>query len=531
MRKRTGGTFTVVQEHYLRDDLGCHSSHCITCPQDTIWLPSSSHYMIPDADAILDFLEILELPQVTGVIYLASVVQEVHKRGTQRTSSRLSDPRRQNLYFDDQHRADTWLMLKDRLDSYSSMESFSQTKIPMKVDDKLEEKSRKHQNDHLWIAMQVVAEWFARHLNEKVPIVIVSSALKNTILSSDTELDNLLSALTLESTKKHSTLPSSVKLVNTSQYFQQYWGQDSNLMELYDSLLPLRDETFGEGNVVPGGTVSGARKGGVVYKEHVPVYVVEEGVKVGTIRVGVFSPSTQSPTRSFVRSSSTGGVALDDVFVPDRSLQNRAIAGDVVAVRILPRTQWRNSDSTANSQEFSVENGDKSSILTDGETAINEDMSVWDSWQGAEEDIAVEDEGLSRCEVMTGEIVRIMQRTQRDYVACLHLEDENRLAEKESVRSEALLCVPMDSRIPLVRVRTRQGKQLIGQRFLVRIDGWELSSSVPQGHVLRILGPIGDLDAECASILVANDIISAPFSTGFTVENSRGRTSHKARFA
>jgi hypothetical protein len=32
---------------------------------------------IPDAQAILDYQELLELPQLTGVIYLASVVKEV----------------------------------------------------------------------------------------------------------------------------------------------------------------------------------------------------------------------------------------------------------------------------------------------------------------------------------------------------------------------------------------------------------------------------------------------------------------------
>lgn len=36
-----------------------------------------SSMQIPDAQAVLEYQEILELPQLTGVIYLASVVKEV----------------------------------------------------------------------------------------------------------------------------------------------------------------------------------------------------------------------------------------------------------------------------------------------------------------------------------------------------------------------------------------------------------------------------------------------------------------------
>lgn len=34
-------------------------------------------FQIPDAQAVLDYQEILELPQLTGVIYLASVIKDV----------------------------------------------------------------------------------------------------------------------------------------------------------------------------------------------------------------------------------------------------------------------------------------------------------------------------------------------------------------------------------------------------------------------------------------------------------------------
>jgi exoribonuclease R len=44
-----------------------------------------------------------------------------------------------------------------------------------------------------------------------------------------------------------------------------------------------------------------------------------------------------------------------------------------------------------------------------------------------------------------------------------------------------------------VRVRTRDGARLIGQRFVVRVDAWLRASRWPDGHVVRLLGGLTDL--------------------------------------
>lgn len=46
----------------------------------------------------------------------------------------------------------------------------------------------------------------------------------------------------------------------------------------------------------------------------------------------------------------------------------------------------------------------------------------------------------------------------------------------------------------------------------MRIDSWETDSTYPNGHFVRSLGIIGDLEAEVAAILVENDIRAPPFS-------------------
>lgn len=49
-------------------------------------------------------------------------------------------------------------------------------------------------------------------------------------------------------------------------------------------------------------------------------------------------------------------------------------------------------------------------------------------------------------------------------------------------------------------------------RFVVRIDYWLADSQYPHGHVVQILGPIGDLETEVAALLVENEITASGFT-------------------
>lgn len=58
---------------------------------------------------------------------------------------------------------------------------------------------------------------------------------------------------------------------------------------------------------------------------------------------------------------------------------------------------------------------------------------------------------------------------------------------------EAVLCMPMDRRLPLLRLRSRQLLQLVGQRFVVRVDSWQRDSRHPSCHFVRTLGALNDM--------------------------------------
>ena len=48
--------------------------------------------------------------------------------------------------------------------------------------------------------------------------------------------------------------------------------------------------------------------------------------------------------------------------------------------------------------------------------------------------------------------------------------------------------------------------------MVVRMDSWESTSLYPNGHMVRVLGRVGELETEVQTILIENGIHLAPFS-------------------
>ncbi|XP_061227155.1 DIS3-like exonuclease 1 isoform X2 [Neopsephotus bourkii] len=109
----------------------------------------------------------------------------------------------------------------------------------------------------------------------------------------------------------------------------------------------------------------------------------------------------------------------------------------------------------------------------------------------------------------TGKVVGIIQRNWRDYVVTFPSREES---QPQGRNAQKVLVTPWDYRIPKIRISTQQAEALQDYRVVVRIDSWESTSLYPNGHFVRVLGRIGDLEGEIAAILVENSICVAPFS-------------------
>jgi exoribonuclease R len=70
----------------------------------------------------------------------------------------------------------------------------------------------------------------------------------------------------------------------------------------------------------------------------------------------------------------------------------------------------------------------------------------------------------------------------------------------------ALFLRPVNAKIPLIRVSTAFPWLYAGKRVCVMVDGWRADEPCPFGHVVRLLGDVGDTAAEHEVILSEFDV-------------------------
>ncbi|KAM4677957.1 DIS3-like exonuclease 1 isoform 2-T2 [Discoglossus pictus] len=290
--------------------------------------------------------------------------------------------------------------------------------------------------------------WYYQHCQGRVPIVMV------------TEDEEVIG--------RYSNETGGVFVVSFKNYLETFWPDLKSALELYESLRETQRERESESR----------ESNGREYPEHLPLEVLEAGIKSGRFKQGILNVNKhRSQMEAFVRLQGFGGKETDmqsDVLIYGNKARNRAIHGDTVAVELLPKSEWKG----------------RTGALCENE--------------------ADEKTGETHSDVMTtGRVVGVLQRNWRDYVVTFPAIEEIQTQGKNAQR---ILVTPWDYRIPRIRISTQQAEALQDNRVVVRIDSWESSSLYPNGHFVRVLGHIGDLEAEIATILVENSISVKPFS-------------------
>ncbi len=181
---------------------------------------------------------------------------------------------------------------------------------------------------------------------------------------------------------------------------------------------------------------------------------------------------------------------VNGIFIPSKHAMNRAMHGDVVVVRVEPEDAWLASRVHVVDEDEGVRASDVSS-------------------------------SASHPPRRTGAVVAIIQRKTTDVVACMDAVDEEELVRNPHVKRNGALCVPMDGKLVKVKLLTRRAHELIGQRFIVRIDRWQTHQRYPDGHLVRVLGPAGDVDVEMSALLARFNIPSEPFGAATLAELPR----------
>ena len=218
-----------------------------------------------------------------------------------------------------------------------------------------------------------------------------------------------------------------------------------------------------------------------IYEDHQPLSKLKSGVKSGRLFQGSFQASRYNPFE--------GHVFLEDkqVFIHGKLHVNRACQDDVVAIEMLPETEWKSF------YETTVDDDDDEQSSKN----VNEDEEEKIPKKKRKKKNTSEDAPCAK-------VVGIIKRTWRPLCGAL---------EQSAVKSGVShLFKPADSRFPKVRIETRQYQALLGNRIIVVIDAWPKDSKFPLGHYTRNLGKIGVKSTENEVLLLEHDIPHQPFS-------------------
>jgi exosome complex exonuclease DIS3/RRP44 len=226
---------------------------------------------------------------------------------------------------------------------------------------------------------------------------------------------------------------------------------------------------------------------------------IQAGLQSGTLHSGTITISPYN----FLEATVSNPTGAKPFLLIGRENINRAVHGDIVAIEILPETEWRGSTETIVDQED----------VTRDEGADNEagEEQVGDVVEAREKRILVETSRTDK--EITAKVVGVVKRNWRTYVG--HIVPSSIPPGPASSRTPTnVFLLPLQRQIPKIRIRTRRPQALLNQRVLVVIDGWPATSRYPEGHFVRALGQIESREAETEAVLVEWDVIYRGFSEG-----------------
>ena len=207
--------------------------------------------------------------------------------------------------------------------------------------------------------------------------------------------------------------------------------------------------------------------------EHLSEEKILEGLKNKTLVKGRLNVTKENPKEAFVVVSNG-----DSHFVNGQLGHfNRSLHHDIVILQPLPPSEWGRPIGKRRLVHHRDDDDDNNQ-------------------QGIETDTTPP--------VPSARVVAIVEVSQRQFVATMvdaPMNDES-----------ACLVIPMDIRIPKIRLRTSGWRRFLGNRLLVQINAWEIGSNYPSGHCVEILGPVADLETEIKCLLHENGIDVLPFS-------------------
>lgn len=247
-------------------------------------------------------------------------------------------------------------------------------------------------------------------------------------------------------------------------------------------------------------TIKEKRPNEMLYPEYYSMSKMMTGIKNGLLHQGIFNVSPYNYLEGSIRVPAFQKPLL----ILGRENINRAIDGDLVVVEVLPKDQWKEPSTQVIEEEAITKNEnpdaeESTDLVSEKERkALQEEVKRMHSKTT---------EGHPQ---PTARVVGVIKRNWRQYVGHIDQSSISQSAQ-QGRKQDSVFVIPMDRRIPKIRLRTRQVAELVGKRILVAIDAWDRSSRHPTGHLIRSLGEMETKAAETEALLLEYDVQYRPF--------------------
>ncbi len=411
------------------------------------------HYLVPDTNAFLNGMDLFE--QKYGfydVIVLQTVLEELRNRSLPLYNRVIGLIKSEDKHF--------YVFFNDfRLETY------------------VVRKQGETINDRNDRAVRRAVGWYSEHLQQAIKSSKRSKQAPTIVMLSD-DKENLRKAKAEK-----------LSACSLSDYVSGLEGAD----RLLDMITASQQ-----------GTKSISTPAEQLYPDYFSLSKMMTGIRAGTLHQGIFNVSTYNYLEGSVHVP-----AFDkSLLILGRENSNRAVSGDVVVVEVLPKPQWQAPSTKIIEEETLNKNENAETEEGDGEAVVTEQER-----RALQEEVKkAQGKSIEGRPQPTARIVGVIKRNWRQYVG--HVDSSSSSAANQGRKQQTVFLIPMDKRIPKIRLRTRQTDELLGRRILVTIDSWDQESRYPVGHFVRSLGDLETKGAETEALLLEYDVQYRPFPKG-----------------
>ncbi|XP_059142124.1 exosome complex exonuclease RRP44-like [Physella acuta] len=430
-KTRLGGVMKIVREHYLRDDICCGSQACKKkCePANNVCLerePISDSKLVPEPHYII--------PDTNVALHQIDILEDPSVKNVIILQTVLDEIRHRS--------APVYKRVKDIISN--SQKCFYTFCNEFNMHTYVERKPGESANDRNDRAIRKAVDWYSQHLKDEGIVIVL--------------------------------------LTNDADNYKKAVSEKLTAYTIHDYVRSLSNQSLIDRLANPLNQSSADTSGKVLFSEHLGLADIQKGIRAGRFLQGTLLISRENYLEANVSVKDKDHM----VFVQGLQNLNRAVNDDIVAIEMLPESEWSCPSSLVLTEDDGKDDEDEENReLTDNESLIRNKVP-------------------KELRQPTARVVGIIKRNWRQYCGILQPS-----LLKERTRH---LFIPAEKRIPKIRIETRQAENLASKRIIVAIDSWPRNSRYPQGHFVRCLGGVGDKETENEVLLLEHDVPHSKFS-------------------